>query len=69
MEKLIPIGVVEEHTGLKKSSIYKRIQEGTFPKPIKLGHASRWQAGEISKWISDKIEAQRVEINVKGEDR
>lgn len=57
MEKLIPIGAVEEHTGLKKSSIYKRIKDGTFPKPVKLGHASRWMASQVADWIETQCSA------------
>ncbi len=55
MEKLIPIRVVEDHTGLKKSSLYKRIRKGTFPSPVKLGTASRWLRSEVDDWISRQI--------------
>lgn len=30
------------------------IKAGTFPKPIKLGSASAWQAHEIEAWIAGK---------------
>lgn len=56
MEKLLPIGVVEEHTGLKKSSIYKRIQEGSFPAPIKIGASSRWVESDVGAWIRRTID-------------
>jgi prophage regulatory protein len=43
--------------GLRKSSIYGKIQEGAFPPPIKLGgtHASGWISTEIHEWIEDQI--------------
>lgn len=49
--RLIPIGSVEELTGFKKSSIYKWIQEGSFPPPVKIGRSSRWASDEIDAWI------------------
>ncbi|UXC37331.1 helix-turn-helix transcriptional regulator [Cupriavidus gilardii] len=45
---------VQSLTGLSRSTIYKRIQERTFPQPIKLGgHAVGWRAGDIEAWLQD----------------
>jgi excisionase family DNA binding protein len=32
---------------LTKSSLYRRVSDGTLPAPIKLGHLSRFRASEI----------------------
>lgn len=47
--------------GLGKSSIYRKVQEGTFPKPIKLGsaRASGWISTEVYEWIDDQIRRSR----------
>lgn len=47
--------------GLGKSSIYRKVQEGTFPKPIKLGsaRASGWISTEVYDWIDDQISRSR----------
>ena len=43
---------VTHTTGLCRSSIYARIQRGTFPKPIKLGpKAVGWLASEVDTWL------------------
>lgn len=43
-------------TGLSKSEIYRRINNGTFPKPLKLGaRAVAWPAVEIDIWIKSLI--------------
>lgn len=43
---------VEKRTGLSRSTIYLRIQEGTFPKPINLGErAVGWVESEIDAWL------------------
>ena len=48
---------VEKRTGLSRSTIYLRIQEGTFPKPVNLGaRAVGWIEGEIEAWLLSRIE-------------
>ena len=48
---------VENRTGLSRSTIYLRIQEGTFPKPISLGlRAVGWLESEIEAWLTSRIE-------------
>ena len=49
--------MVEKRTGLSRSTIYLRIQEGTFPRPIKLGaRAVGWVENEIEAWLAERIE-------------
>lgn len=51
---------VEARTGLSRSTIYLRIAEGTFPKPVSLGgRAVGWIEAEIQGWISAQIEGSR----------
>lgn len=47
--------------GLGKSSIYRKVQEGTFPRPIKLGspRASGWISSEVYDWIDEQIRRSR----------
>ena len=48
---------VEKRTGLSRSTIYLRIQEGTFPRPIKLGaRAVGWLENEIEAWLAERME-------------
>ncbi|MFC1814397.1 helix-turn-helix transcriptional regulator [Thermodesulfobacteriota bacterium] len=47
---------VEKRTGLSRSTIYLRIQEGTFPRPINLGvRAVGWLENEIEAWLAARI--------------
>lgn len=47
---------VMEQTGLGRSSIYKLIKEGSFPKPVPLGiRAVGWVATEINAWIESRV--------------
>lgn len=51
---------VEIRTGLSRSTIYARIAEGTFPRPIDLGgRAVGWLETEINSWLQFRIDASR----------
>ena len=40
-------------TGLSKSSIYKRIEENTFPRQVRLGgRAVGWWEHRIQEWLT-----------------
>ena len=57
--RIIRLKDVLGNTGLKRSTLYKYITEGTFPKPISLGdRAVGWVESEIHEWILARI-AQR----------
>ncbi len=48
---------VEDRTGLSRSTIYLRIQQGTFPRPINLGaRAVGWVESEIEAWLVSCLE-------------
>jgi prophage regulatory protein len=45
---------VEQWTGLCRSSIYKRMRNGTFPPAIPLGgRRVGWRVGEIERFLSN----------------
>ncbi|MBW3116636.1 AlpA family phage regulatory protein [Providencia rettgeri] len=36
------------------------MQDGEFPKPIKLGRSSRWLKSEIEQWLHTRISQSRA---------
>jgi len=51
---------VEARTGLSRSTIYLRLSQGTFPKPVNLGgRAVGWVASEVDAWLADRIHRSR----------
>ncbi len=45
---------------LKKSTVYKAMKAGTFPRPIRLGlKAVGWLEADIQDWINGRIAATR----------
>jgi prophage regulatory protein len=66
-QKLMRRPAVEERTGLKKTTIYKLIRAGDFPKPIQLTGApgkSRcavaWRESDIEAWIAKRANIRRA---------
>lgn len=54
-KKLYRLPAVIEITGLGRSTIYRMMDEGTFPKPIRLGQrAIAWQDDMIREWIDSR---------------
>ena len=50
--KILRMREVCELTGLGKSTIYKKISEGSFPAPVRLGtRAIGWRARDIHDWL------------------
>ena len=58
--KIIRLPAVKEKTGWKRSSIYRMVELGRFPKPISLGaRAVGWVEDEVDQWIASRIAASR----------
>ena len=57
---ILRLPTVKARTGLSRSTIYLRISEGRFPKPVSLGgRAVGWIEQEITEWLNQQIEASR----------
>jgi prophage regulatory protein len=53
------IKLVEARTAHHRASIYRKIKDGTFPRPIKCGKRVRWVSSEVTAWINARIQASR----------
>lgn len=58
-DSLIDMKFITQYTGLTDKWFYKLIQEGKFPKPIKLGRSSRWFKSEVEQWLNEQITESR----------
>jgi prophage regulatory protein len=57
---ILRLPTVKARTGLSRSTIYSRITEGSFPRPISLGaRAVGWLESDIESWVSSRLEASR----------
>jgi prophage regulatory protein len=54
--RLIRLKEVKYYSGLARSTVYKYVAAGTFPKPVPLGgRAVAWVQGEVEAWIDSRI--------------
>ena len=60
MHMILRLPEVKRSTGLSRSTIYLRVAEGKFPKPVCLGgRAVGWLAEEVQDWLQNRIDASR----------
>lgn len=58
---LLRLPQVKARTGLSRSDLYRRVQSGDFPAPVKLGErASAWPEHEVSAWCEARIAARNA---------
>ena len=46
-DQMVDMAFIVRFTGMTDKWFYKLIQEGKFPKPIKMGRSSRWLESEV----------------------
>jgi prophage regulatory protein len=52
--KMLRLRTVLDRTGLSRSTLYRKIGEGTFPRQIPIStNGSGWHENEISRWIAN----------------
>ena len=47
VEPLLTIAEVAQQLRLSRTTIYRRVADGTLPKPLKLGTLVRWEPADI----------------------
>ena len=58
--KILRIEQVAGQTGLSRSSVYKQMRLGLFPKVIKLtARSSGWKESEVQGWIQERLDESR----------
>jgi prophage regulatory protein len=56
VNRVIRMSEVQALTGLSKSSLYARVMQGTWPRPIKIGaRASAWLESEVAALNAARI--------------
>ena len=64
LKKIYKASEVAEYVNVSKSQIYKLVQQGRLPKPIKLGErGSGWLITEIDAWLQSRVDARDEEAD------
>ncbi len=55
-DRIIRLKTVLGRTGLSRSTLYRKIAEGTFPAQVRISvHGAGWYESAINRWITDPI--------------
>ncbi len=55
-DRIIRLKTVLLRTGLTRSTLYRKIAEGSFPAQVKISvNGAGWHESEISRWVTDPI--------------
>ncbi|NCN86020.1 MAG: AlpA family phage regulatory protein [Sphingomonadales bacterium] len=55
-ERIIRLKTVLARTGLSRSTLYRKIAEGTFPCQIRISiHGAGWRESAVERWIADPV--------------
>lgn len=64
-EILYRLSEVEGICGMKRSTIYRAVAEGSFPSPVQLGPQSvAWKKSDIDRWIAKLPIADPARIGI-----
>jgi prophage regulatory protein len=65
-ERFISMDEVIDRVSFSKTHIYRKIAEGTFPRPIPLGrHKVAFLECEIESWINARIEERDIDVSAR----
>lgn len=53
-DRIIRMRTVLDRTGLSKSTIYRKMKDGTFPSKVPISISGRgWHESDVNRWVAD----------------
>ncbi|MDF0490187.1 MULTISPECIES: AlpA family transcriptional regulator [Sphingomonas] len=53
-ERIIRLKTVLQRTGLSRSTLYRKIADGTFPRQVSISiHGAGWHESAVQRWIAN----------------
>ncbi len=53
-DRIVRLKTVLARTGLSRSTLYRKIREGSFPRQVPISvHGAGWRESSINRWIAD----------------
>jgi prophage regulatory protein len=66
-DRIVRMKTVLARTGLSRSTIYRKIAEGTFPPRLKISvNGAGWRESDIDRWIADPAGWRATNETTKG---
>lgn len=64
-DRILRIRTVLLRTGLSRSTLYRKIQDGSFPRQVQISvHGAGWRESAINRWIADPAGYGRDPVRV-----
>jgi len=61
-DRIIRLKTVLSRTGLSRSTIYRKIAEGTFPAQLQIStNGTGWHESDINRWIANPVASENNE--------
>jgi prophage regulatory protein len=55
-ERIIRLRTVLDRTGLSRSTLYRKIADGTFPAQLRISiHGAGWRESDIDRWVREPV--------------
>lgn len=55
-DRIIRLRTVLVRTGLSRSTLYRKIADGTFPAQLKISvNGAGWRESDINRWVEDPV--------------
>ncbi len=63
-DRIVRLKTVLARTGLSRSTIYRKIAEGTFPAQLRIStNGAGWHESEINRWIANPVGWRAINDN------
>jgi len=60
-DRIVRLKTVLARTGLSRSTIYRKIAEGTFPAQLRIStNGAGWRESDIDRWVADPVRWQPI---------
>ena len=56
-DRILRLRTVLHRTGLSRSTLYRKIADGTFPAQFRISvHGAGWRESDINRWVENPVE-------------
>lgn len=61
-DRILRIAAVLQRTGLSRSTLYRKIREGSFPPQVQIStQCTGWRESAVNRWVADPPHYAKLE--------
>ncbi len=55
-DRILRLNTVLDRTGLSRSTLYRKVQAGTFPKQVRIAtRCAGWRESDVNEWMKNPM--------------